>query len=261
MKAAFCFFISYEHVLHQEEIWKKWLQPNKDIITIYFHYTDYSKIKSRWIKNFCIPPNFISKTSYFHMVDAYISTLKFATLHDNKNEWFCLITDACVPIISPEKFRSLFFENYEKTIMQNRKSWWNINYCKRANLIKIPENLHLANSPWFVMSKKHVFMCIHFSKYETVLYKIIKSGIVANESIFAIILKYYRSLEGVINEATHITDWSRCGVNSPYVFEEPTSENMTFIKKNIEENKYAIFLRKVNSKFPREVLEKIIFDK
>jgi len=120
MKAAFCFFISYEHILHQEQIWKKWLKYNQDIINIYFHYTDYSKIKSQWIKNFCIPIKFISKTSYFHMVDAYISTLNFATLHDQTNEWFCLLTDACVPIISPEKFRTMFFENYDKTIMSYR---------------------------------------------------------------------------------------------------------------------------------------------
>ena len=51
MKIALCFIISYEHILNKEEIWKEWIQPNKDIINIYFYYKDLKKTRYLWLKN------------------------------------------------------------------------------------------------------------------------------------------------------------------------------------------------------------------
>ena len=43
MKVSLCFIISYNHVLKKEEIWKEWIEYNKDIINIYFYYQDFNK--------------------------------------------------------------------------------------------------------------------------------------------------------------------------------------------------------------------------
>ena len=45
MKIALCFIISYDHILNKEHIWRKWIEPNKDIINVYFYYKDIKKIK------------------------------------------------------------------------------------------------------------------------------------------------------------------------------------------------------------------------
>ena len=50
MKAALCFIISYDHQLNKEHIWREWIEPNKDIINVYFHYKTFDSIKSDWIK-------------------------------------------------------------------------------------------------------------------------------------------------------------------------------------------------------------------
>jgi hypothetical protein len=45
---------------------------------------------------------------------------------------------------------------------------------------------------------------------------------------------------------------------SPYVFLEDTKENIDYITK-VKKNKYAMFLRKVHSRFPDSTIEKIIY--
>ena len=61
MKIALCFIISYEHILNKEHIWREWIEPNKDIINVYFYYKDITKIKSNWILQYAISPNYIMK--------------------------------------------------------------------------------------------------------------------------------------------------------------------------------------------------------
>ena len=151
MKVALCFIINYEHILNKEEIWKEWIEPNKDIINVYFYYADLKKIKSKWILEHTIPPNYIQKTSYYHVIPAYLSVMEFAAKHDNNNNWFCMLTDSCCPIISPKKFRYLFYNFYNKSIISCKKCWWNVDFHKKANLYKLPKELHLANDPWFVL--------------------------------------------------------------------------------------------------------------
>ena len=109
MKVALCFIISYEHILNKEDIWREWIEPNKDIINVYFYYKDIKKIKSQWIREHAIPPNYIFETSYYHVIPAYLSVMDFAATHDKNNSWFCMLTDSCCPIISPKKFRHLFY--------------------------------------------------------------------------------------------------------------------------------------------------------
>lgn len=119
-KIALCFIISYDQILNKEHLWKEWIEPNKDIINVYFFYKDFNQIKSKWIKDHAIPSKYIVPTDYFHIIPAYFSLMNFAVLN-KENKWFCFLTDSCCPIITPSKFRELFMK-YKKRSFLDRKS-------------------------------------------------------------------------------------------------------------------------------------------
>lgn len=261
MKVALCFIISYQHILQKEKIWRSWIETNKDIIQVYFHYKDISFIRSPWIKRHCIPKEYIAKTSYYHVVPAYISILSYAFSHDINNKWFCLLTDSCVPIISPQKFRALFFENYYKSIFKWKPAYWNIELQQRANLKYLKPIYHLANDPWFTLTRNHVNKCILFTVKKNDIYQRVCKGGLANESLFAIILQTFNDLKSyyVVNNSSTIADWNRMSnATSPHNFSEGTEDDLTFIRNELLQNKYAMFLRKINSTFPDEILLEFI---
>ena len=260
MKVALCFIISYQHILQKEEYWMKWIKSNEDLFNIYFHYKNKNKIKSRWILNHCIPENYIQSTSYFHVVPAYMSLLNYAYKNDNKNQWFCMVTETCIPIISPKKFRKLFFENYDKTIMRCSKATWNIDLHRRANLRLLDRKFHLVNDPWFTICRYHVRICMEFISHHNNLYKLINSGGLANESIFAIILSQYNQIntKAFINSSSTISDWYRMtNPTSPHLFNECNEKDESIIINELKNNPYALFLRKVNYKFPDDKLREL----
>ncbi len=266
MKVALCFIISYEHILNKEEIWKTWIEPNKDIINVYFYYKDINKIKSKWILNHTIPPDYIHETSYYHVIPAYLSILNFAIKHDTNNQWFCLLTDSCCPIVSPRRFRYMFFNYYNKTIMSWKKAWWNVSYHKRANLRHLPTELHLGNDPWFVMKRENAVQIMNFVKTHQTIVKTVCDGGLANESLFAIIMFVCKQLDepngSVISAVTHLTDWARMSsFTSPHIFKDATNADIKFIDSELDKNKYALFIRKIAPEFPDDVLNKYIYGK
>jgi hypothetical protein len=259
-KVALCFIISYDHNLNKEHIWKQWIEPNKDIINVYVFYKDYNKIKSPWLKQYAIPSPFILNTSYYFVIPAYISLFNY-TCQFKENKWFCLCTESCCPIIPPSKFRKLFFENKQKSIFEWSPCYWNIHLHKRANLLLLPNDFHLANTPWFIFNRENVIDFIDFFIKYKKIYTIVCDGGLANESIFAIALKIYKKLDTVINEKSHLMDWSRmASPTSPHVFKEGNEQDLLFIEKSLRENKYAIFIRKIAPEFPDEILNKYIID-
>jgi hypothetical protein len=265
MKVALCFIISYNHILNKEHIWKKWIESNKDIINVYFHYTNYKLIKSNWIKKYAIPLKNVAKTSYFHVVPAYMSILTYALAHDKTNRWFCMLTDSCVPIISPQRFRELFFDNYMRSIFSWKPAYWNINIHRRANLRYLKKEYHLANDPWFVLSKQHVLLCSAFMLNKYDVYSQVCKGGLANESIFAIMLQTFGELTNVKtlkNEKSTLTDWSRISnPTSPHLFEKGSELDMQIINVELKKNKNIMFLRKVSTQFPDAIIEELINNK
>jgi len=261
MKIALCFIISYDHILNKEEIWREWIEPNNDIINVYFYYKELQKIKSQWILDHTIPPNFIHETSYYHVIPAYLSLMSFAVKHDSENQWFCMLTDSCCPIISPKRFRYLFYKNYGFSIMSWKRAWWNVDFHKRSNLAQLPEELRLANDPWFVLKRENVGHILNFVKKQNDVTKLICNGGLANESLFAIILHGYKQLDvSVISAVTHITDWSRMASStSPHLFKEANELDIAFIEKELEKNKYAMFIRKISPEFPDAILRHYIY--
>lgn len=262
MKVALCFIISYEHILNKEQLWIDWIKPNKDIINVYFHYTNIHMIQSPWIKMYTISPKFIQNTSYFNVVPAYMAVLNYAYVHDKENVWFCLLTESCVPIISPTKFREMFQNHYQASIITCKPAYWNIMLHRRANLRLLTKEYWLANDPWFTLSRYHVHKCILFLTYKTSTYEQINMGGLANESIFAIILHTFGELTNpsrLINQSSTICDWGRMMTpTSPYIFKEDNAENITVITNLLKENKYAMFLRKVHSDFPETTIKNIM---
>jgi hypothetical protein len=261
MKIALCFIISYEHILNKEELWREWIEPNKDIINVYFYYKDFQKIKSKWIKKHSIPLSFIYETSYFYVIPAYISLMKFALTQDSRNQWFCMLTDSCCPIISPKRFRYLFYTYYNKSVLSWKKAWWNIEFHKRANLALLPEELRLANDPWFVMKRENVLQTLHFVNKQQKITSTVCSGGLANESLFAIILYAYKQLNSAICAVSHTTDWSRrASPTSPHLFNEANELDIKFIDNSLEKYKYAMFIRKVSPEFPDDILRYYIYE-
>jgi hypothetical protein len=263
MKVALCFIINYEHILHKEQIWREWIEPNQDIINVYFYYKDLFKIKSQWIAQRTIPPHYIFKTSYYHMIPAYTSLLKFATQHDASNKWFCMLTDACCPIISPARFRQLFLENNATSLFSWKPAWWNPDFYKRANLAKLPKELWLANDPWFVLTREHVQLILFFIYHQPTLTQLISSGGVANESLFAIIFKIGEQLNGekIKSVVTHLTDWSRrSSPTSPHVFKHGDQTDIEYIERELNTNPYAMFIRKIAPEFPDEIVKYYIYE-
>jgi len=264
MKAALCFIINYEHQLNKEEIWREWIEPNKDILNVYFYYKDFNKIKSNWIAEHAIPSSYIYETSYFHVIPAYLSLMKYGLRHDMQNNWFCFLTDSCCPIISPRRFRYLFYTHFNKSIMKWRPAYWNILFHKRANLALLNKEYHLANDPWFVLKRENVLQIIHFTQKDKQNTKIICDGGLANESIFAIILYWYNQLQyqntHVISDVTHISDWTRMSSpTSPHIFKEGNEDDTKFIYSSLEKTKYAMFIRKIAPEFPDSMLRHIIY--
>jgi hypothetical protein len=256
MKIALCFIINYQHILNKEEIWREWIEPNKDKINIYFYYKDLNKIKSKWILKYCLPEKEIFPTTYTNIIPAYLSLMNYAIKQDNDNKWFCFLTESCCPIISPKKFINLFNLNNNFSIFSWKKAWWNPYYNNRGNLAKLSSDLWLGNSPYFILTKKNILQILSFVKFNKNLTKLIINGGIANECLFAIIFKFYNDYSSIINSESTITDWSRMmSSTSPYLFRKLKNRDIEFINNYIEKNKMACFIRKIAPEFPDEILK------
>ena len=261
MKVALCFIINYDHILNKEEIWREWIEHNKDIINVYFYYKEREKIHSKWILEHAIPEKFIYPTSYFHVVPAYLSLIRYACITDNSNLWFSFLTDSCCPIMSPKKFRQMFFMNYDKSILSWREAWWNVNFHQRANLRLLPAKYKLANDPYFTLNRRDAINCLSFIKYNPKMANTILEGGLANESFFAIVLKHYKTLDKAICSPTHMVDWSRMMTStSPYLFRDDNLTDRRFIETNLDKKRNRImFIRKISILFPDDVLREYIY--
>lgn len=261
-KIALCFMISYEHRLVKEELWKRWIYENKDIINVYFHYKDFRKIKSNWIKSRCIPKQFIKQTSYYFIVDALDSIMHYAYLNKH-NYWFVLLTESCVPIVDPKIFRNKFYEYYDRSIINCSKCYWNVDLHKRANLRFLPNFLQLSNNAWFILNRNHFQYCLMFKKKNYKLYNLINNGGLANESIYAVILRFYNIYHPgnkntkLINSCSTLSNWNfMSSPTSPYIFKNGSLFETNLIDEMINNEKVCFFLRKVNQEFPNEILYK-----
>ena len=267
MKIALCFIINYNHVLNKEHIWREWIEPNKDIINVYFYYKELDKIKSAWILDHTIPPKCIHETSYYHVIPAYLALMNYAFNKDIQNKWFCMLTDSCCPIISPKRFRHLFYNHHNNSLFAWKPAWWNPEIHKRGNLAKLPKELWLGHDPWFTLTRENFKQVMYFVRTQPAITNTICNGGLANETLFAVIFQLYKELDPnnskshIIRSSTHITDWSRPNSpTSPHVFKYADDQDIQFINKELNNNKTAMFIRKIDPEFPDTVLTRYIYE-
>lgn len=269
-KIALCFIVSYDSgCLEKENVWIRWINQYKRIygnesINIYVHYKNY-EILSPFLKEHAIPHTHIAPTNYYHMVPAYMSLLQYAATADINNVWFCTLTESCIPIMHPKKFNELFKENHCSSIIDIQRATWNVHLHRRANLRMFPPKFRLQNSPWFILTRSHVRICIDFMNIYTHTFFTICKGGLANESIFAIMLLVGGVFNPNIPNTTHINtsstiaNWhKRTSPTSPYVFTSFSENELQFINKHINTNKYFVFLRKVSQSVGDDAILSII---
>jgi hypothetical protein len=269
-KVALCFIISYDHVLHQEAMWKRWIAPNADIVNVYFHCKDRSgaAVESEFIRAHMVPPKFCAVTTYVNVTPAYLATMFYARSHDPHNRWFCMLTDSCVPAMTPTGFRRMFDMHHAKSIIRVRDPYWNIHMHARGNLKKLPASLRLTNDPWFVYTLAHVNLMETFLKTFASVYDTVNAGGFANESIFGIVLQAYgqRNKPSVhLNLVSTVADWSRMPKpTSPFTFKFVSTAQTRIEQGNmrlmLRDAPAAMFLRKVDASFPASALENVMVD-
>ena len=80
--------------------------------------------------------------------------------------------------------------------------------------------------------------------------------------IFDIILQTFKELTNpyrLINDSSTIADWTKMSSpTSPNIFREYNDENKKLIIDLLKENKFAIFLRKVDRSFPDSAIKEIM---
>lgn len=249
--AALVFFISGQHVLWQEALWRQWTEEVG--CHIFVHYTDASRITSTWLRQHMIPQSATRPTSYYDMVPAMMSALSYA--HQSSNaQWFCLLTEACIPVASPTRFKEMATDPQigGKTLMHWQPAWWNTAFHRRANLRLLPAGLRLGHDPWFILGREDVYVCLDgFYRRSPRLCALICRGGLANESIFAVLLRLGGRLDGVLNERTTATDWSRMSsATSPHVFGRGDEADCAeFLRRFRTTNAHTMFLRKVDGGF------------
>jgi hypothetical protein len=96
--------------------------------------------------------------------------------------------------------------------------------------------MRLGHDPWFILKRNDVYRCVTYSRKN-------------------------KKLANVINQPSHIVDWSNpSSATSPYLFSSGSEKEMIFIKESLRKNKYSLFLRKISQKFPDSVLYQLIED-
>lgn len=247
MSATLVFFVSGQHVLWQEAVWRKWVHEARCSVVV--HYTDKSRVASPWLRQHMMPQAATRPTTYYDMVPAMMSALSYA-YQSFPATWFCLLTESCAPAVSPARFNDLLASVGEKTLMHWQPAWWNTALHRRANLRLLPTMLRLGHDPWFVIGRDDAYACLDgFYRRHSRLCRTVCAGGLANESIFAILLHLAGRLHGVLNEHVSATDWSRMSsATSPHVFSAGDEADCNaFLRRFSTDNPYTLFLRKVTS--------------
>lgn len=260
---ALCFIISNKQVLHHEAEWREWIRPNADIIRVYFHYKHKSSISSAWIREHAIPPGCIQPTSYFFVVPAYLALMFYARRADVRNQWFCMLTETCFPAVSPAVFRAQFEKWGHRTLMRTLPAHWNLTLHNRANLRLLRPAYHLANDPWFVVTRRHVEMFEHFmtSKEHASVRRVVNAGGLANESLFAIMLQTYHEVNGLHhrNVSSTVAEWSvrapHQNPTSPFLFRDATPDHQHCLLTLLRAHPYALFVRKIHQDFSVQCIQ------
>lgn len=266
--ATFCFLLTGD--LTKEHIWREWFAGLESLkfkyaIVVHCSLSHKGNVKSEWLKQWFMPDSCMRPTSWGWLVDAMMSMYDHA-VQTHPAEWYTLHSESCVPMVSPERFVEIFNTHKQKSFIPYDKIWWNTKIVKRANLHMFPSQMHLVHSQWCIFCHDDLSQMVILSKtneqIKTAL-DILKSGHVADESYAAVLLFMINRLKNVIKKPITLVDWKRTpNGNNPYKFETWAHDDIESVRiiRKTNPNEY-MFMRKVGSAFPDDVLRRYMFDK
>ena len=265
--ATFCFLVTQD--LTKEHIWREWFAglerlQFKYAIVVHCSLSHAEKIKSAWLRQWCMPDGCMRPTGWGWVVEAMMSMYDYA-VQTHPAEWYTLHSESCVPMVSPERFVDIFNKYKQKSFISYDKIWWDPKIVNRANLRMLPPHMHLAHSQWCIFCHEDLSQMVNLSKTnEQIKHMLLmmSRGHAGEESYAAVLLFNINRLKNVIKKQTTLVDWKRTpNGNNPYTFTTWTLHDMESVReiRMTKANEY-MFMRKVGPAFPDDVLRKHIFD-
>ena len=174
-------------------------------------------------------------------------------LKDPENEKFVFVSESCVPLYTLNHIYDVLMQ-YPYTYMAYSKPWW-LSSNPREIYELNPEHRY-GSSEWMILNRKHAEIV---AKDKGVI-RIVSRHYNDQESYFPILLSIHNCLGEVFNHSFTYANWQYASNNggSPYVFKEydESSEELIEDAYNIG----CLFLRKVATTFPEEILLMNIYD-
>jgi hypothetical protein len=204
-------------------------------------------------------------TAWGWLVGAMMSMYDYA-VQTQSAEWYTLHSDTCVPMVSPDRFVQIFNKHKQHSFVSYDKIWWKPEIVRRANLRMLPPQMHFVHSQWCIFCHEDLSQMVHLSKTnERIknLLSIVSSGHTADESYAAVLLFNINGLKNVIKKPTTLVDWKRTpNGNNPYKFETWAFDDAKIVHdiRKTTPNEH-MFMRKVGSAFPDDVLRRHMFDR
>jgi len=265
--ATFCFLVTQD--LTKEHIWREWFAglerlQFKYAIVVHCSLSHAEKIKSAWLRQWCMPDGCMRPTGWGWVVEAMMSMYDYA-VQTHPAEWYTLHSESCVPMVSPERFVDIFNKYKQKSFISYDKIWWDPKIVNRANLHMLPPPMHLAHSQWCIFCHEDLSQMVNLSKTNEQIkntLSMMSRGHMADESYAAVLLFIINGLKNVIKKKTTLVDWKRTpNGNNPYTFDKWTFDDAKSVWENRKTNPNEhMFMRKVGPAFPDDVLRKHIFD-
>ncbi len=225
-KIALCFLV-YDK-FDCENIWKKWLETNNARFSIYIH----SKYSFKTVLNEAINivPTVPTEWGGFSLVKATCKLYEHA-LKDPANKKFVLLSQACIPLKSPD-----YIYNF---LMKDNMSYY-YNYDTTANALNrfhiVQSRLPLAkiekHSQWIIVNREHSqYLIESVPMLETVFTK--AGDAIADESWFLIVINMLNKKHETVFKPTTFASWHNIEKDwSPFRITNISEEMLTTFVNN-----------------------------
>lgn len=225
--------------------------------------TKVHKIESLWLKDYIIPSLYVKDTKWGYLGDAIISLYEYAYV--NNNQWFVLLSETHVPFISPSNFAMKYDKYRDSSLIEWRhsldisKPTWDA--VDRCNFHYFPKEYWLHHEMWLILTYKDMndIIKLRYGTSTSIIYNTLVSGKIADECLIGVMLLIANNMRNVLNISTTILEWQHQGdTNHPYIFTSYDENNRKLLNQKREMYEDGLFLRKISTDFPDEVLKKFI---
>ena len=177
MKIAFLFITKDD--INQPKIWEDYLRGNEAKYNVYVHPKNPKDCSIPWITSNIIPN--LVPTDWGHIISAYYELFKYAMEHDNLNQYFIVITESCVPVLSFAKLYSFLLQNYKKNDKQSFIKFMKMNQYDKIARIQSQEGWEkmgeiIKHSSSWCLSKHHVDIFLQLPKEKIAFFEKMKVG-------------------------------------------------------------------------------------